>query len=227
MWAPLLRGIEYEIDGLKLSFSATDNSPAIALGHPANQSGIGGTVSGGGTATEPNEIGNAFGSIGDDRGNVAGTASTIDGGVSNFARLIGTVGGGFSDAATALAATTPGGRDNSASGNYSFAAGRRAKANDSGAFVWADSINEDFTSTNSDQYLIRAIGGTVISGGTGAANDPGNAQLYVDGLTRVRHLEFDMLATRKSPLHHAGCTSGGLRLQWTPQRRDSTSGEGF
>jgi hypothetical protein len=57
----------------------------------------------------------------------------------------------------------PGGWFNSAPGLYSFAAGFRAKANHSGAFVWADSsVSADFASTNVNQFAVRAAGGTLI-----------------------------------------------------------------
>jgi hypothetical protein len=49
--------------------------------------------------------------------------------------------------------------------SYAFAAGRRAKANHTGAFVWADSTDADFASTGANQFLIRASGGVGI--GTG------------------------------------------------------------
>jgi hypothetical protein len=49
--------------------------------------------------------------------------------------------------------------------SYAFAAGRRAKANHTGAFVWADSTDADFASTGTNQFLIRASGGVGI--GTG------------------------------------------------------------
>jgi hypothetical protein len=53
----------------------------------------------------------------------------------------------------------PGGRYNDATGNYSFAAGQRAKAYHIGAFVWADSTNIDFTSSAINQFNVRASGG--------------------------------------------------------------------
>ena len=53
----------------------------------------------------------------------------------------------------------PGGFQNSAEGNSSFAAGRRANTIDHGDFVWADSTDEDFSSTRADQFLVRAPGG--------------------------------------------------------------------
>src|SRR5205085_11815757 len=56
---------------------------------------------------------------------------------------------------------------NTAAGNYSFAAGRQAKANHNGAFVWADHTFVDFASTGVNQFLIRASGGVGIN-----TNDP-------------------------------------------------------
>jgi trimeric autotransporter adhesin len=73
----------------------------------------------------------------------------------------------------------PGGNRNTAGGQYSFAAGQRAKALHDGSFVWADAIATDFGSTGSNQFLIRAAGGV----GIGAANPL--AQLAIDGNTRI------------------------------------------
>jgi hypothetical protein len=56
-----------------------------------------------------------------------------------------------------------GGRGNIASGDYSFAAGRKAKTNHAGAFVWADGTDADFTSTGTNQFLIRANGNVGIN----------------------------------------------------------------
>jgi len=55
-------------------------------------------------------------------------------------------------------AIIPGGQDNTAT-NYAFAAGRQAKANHQGSFVWADSTGADFASTAANQFNIRAQGG--------------------------------------------------------------------
>jgi trimeric autotransporter adhesin len=76
-------------------------------------------------------------------------------------------------------ATVPGGRGNSAT-NYAFAAGRQAKANHSGSFVWADSQFADFPSTTADEVSFRCAGGVRFTSGSGAANQtvswaPGNA----------------------------------------------------
>lgn len=76
-------------------------------------------------------------------------------------------------------ATVPGGHENRAAGDYSFAAGRRAKADHDGAFVWADSQNADFRSTDTNQFLIRANGGVGIG-----TNNPAHT-LHVNGTARV------------------------------------------
>jgi len=54
---------------------------------------------------------------------------------------------------------------------FSVAAGRRAKANHPGSFVWADRANADLLTTAPDQFLIRASGGV----GIGTNNTAGSA----------------------------------------------------
>ena len=91
-----------------------------------------------------------------------------------------TVGGGTRNKASGYASTVPGGVVNVAAGGYSFAAGRRAKANHNGAFVWADSsANADFASTAADQFLIRA------AGGVGIGTESPAEQLDVAGTVRM------------------------------------------
>jgi hypothetical protein len=53
----------------------------------------------------------------------------------------------------------PGGKENVAAGNYSFAGGKRAKADHHGTFVWADIEEADFTSTYTNTFRVRAGGG--------------------------------------------------------------------
>lgn len=69
-------------------------------------------------------------------------------------------------------ATIPGGVSNTAT-NYALAAGSRAKANHTGAFVWGDFQNTDFASTGTNQFLIRA------SGGVGVGETAPQAPLHV------------------------------------------------
>ncbi len=80
--------------------------------------------------------------------------------------------GGYFNQATGQYATVPGGVSNVAGAQYSFAAGRQAKAYHQGAFVWADSQGVDFVSTANDQFNVRAQGGVrFVTGGAGMTVD--------------------------------------------------------
>ncbi len=106
----------------------------------------------------------AFATVGGGDGNTAsGSRATVGGGGSNTASdWYTTVGGGYSNDASGYAATVPGGYDNTAAGDYSFAAGRSARANVSGCFVWADA-NASTTSCNtSNTTIFRSSGGFYI-----------------------------------------------------------------
>ncbi len=134
---------------------------------------------------------------------VDASTTTIAGGFSNRVEWAGgtygnTIGGGEENRITSAGylgySVISGGRSNIVSGNYgtipggvgnfaneySFAAGRRAKADDQGAFVWADSTDADFASTATNQFLIRASGGVGINTST-----PGSS-LQVNGGIRAR-----------------------------------------
>jgi hypothetical protein len=71
------------------------------------------------------------------------------------------IGGGSDNniAANSSSATIPGGYLNAAT-NYAFAAGRRAKANHQGTFVWGDSYDGDVASSANNQFTVRASGGS-------------------------------------------------------------------
>jgi hypothetical protein len=66
--------------------------------------------------------------------------------------------------------TVPGG-DQNVAGAGAFAAGHRAKANDQGSFVWADSTDADFSDFGSNTFNVRASGGVVFTSGGGGANE--------------------------------------------------------
>lgn len=117
----------------------------------AIQGGSGNSAAGSLAAVGGGEFNSAF-----------GTKSFVGGGAGNQASgETSAVGGGTGNQATGLHATIPGGDSNSAA-QRAFAAGTRAKAVNTGAFVWADSTAADFTSTANDQFLIRAGGGVGI-----------------------------------------------------------------
>jgi hypothetical protein len=153
--------------------------------------GAWGVISGG----ELNVVSNDYGVVSGGYANTAsGSMSTVGGGIGNVAQDLplggatvtggrynradgsaATVGGGQDNAATNQYASVPGGRNNLAGGSDSLAAGRRAKAQHTGAFVWADSSDADFASTGVNQFLIRAMGGVGVG-----TNNPQTA-LHVAG----------------------------------------------
>jgi hypothetical protein len=132
----------------------------VGGGENNHATGIASTVSGGsrGRATA------TFATVGGgDQGNATGFMSTVSGGVWNFANgEASTVSGGYGHYAQGDYSTVPGGGYNRAGANYTFAAGWRAKAEHTGAFVWADYNHTDFASTTANQFNIRASGGARI-----------------------------------------------------------------
>lgn len=98
--------------------------------------------------------------------------SMIGGGANNYIQTNtpgSTISGGTNNFVSGKLGVIPGGDFNAATNN-SFAAGHRAKANDQGAFVWADATDTDFADTGSNTFNVRASGGvTFATGGTGPA----------------------------------------------------------
>jgi hypothetical protein len=90
--------------------------------------------------------------------------STVAGGRSHLALgRYSTVAGGLRNTASGVCATVPGGERNHAAGSHSLAAGRWARANHRGSFVWSDSSATDSESvytTAANQFRVRARGGT-------------------------------------------------------------------
>ena len=164
------------------------NNPAVALDVNGTvaattfQGAFQGTIQGNllGGATGNSIAGAATGSViaGGGIGGVntitAGGNGTIGGGRSNT--LSGSqafIGGGFGNTVSGNSAMVLGGESNVASGVMSFAAGFRAQAAHTGAFVWADTSNSSvFSSTADDQFNVRAVGGVrLFTGGTGVKVD--------------------------------------------------------
>lgn len=105
-------------------------------------------------------------------------------------------------------ATVPGGINNSAIGERSFAAGSNAKANDQGTFVWADSQGTDFASTGINQFLIRAGGGVGI-------NTPQPTQPLHLNVTQGEGMLIDSAIAGHSPaiyLNHTGTAGRNYRI---------------
>ena len=138
------------------------------------------TVGGG----EDNVADGGYATVGGGDGNQAsGNCATVGGGYySSASGSFSTVAGGYANAANGWHATVPGGYLNSASGNLSFAAGTRAQANHSGAFVWADSWGcdavtgncpLDFASTADNEFAVRATGGVRFVSAVDGNGNPG------------------------------------------------------
>ncbi|MCK4857653.1 MAG: tail fiber domain-containing protein [candidate division Zixibacteria bacterium] len=153
--------------------TASGHDAVIGGGQMNVASGSSSTVGGG----DSNGATNSFSTVGGGSSNQAtGEFSTVGGGNGNHARSYwSTVSGGYSNRANGSCSTVPGGHLNYADSAYTFAAGRRAKAVHDGAFVWADHTDADFTSTASDQFLIRA------NGGVGIGTNSPSEELHVVG----------------------------------------------
>ncbi len=172
-------------------FSTVGGGGLNSVRSNALRSTVGGGWANSAGAAEGTVAGGAFNSalgvsaaIGGGGGNTAsGDWSTIAGGRDNLLNRApyATIGGGVQNTiqSNAFAATIPGGWLNSAT-DFAFAAGHRAKANHTGAFVWADSTDADFSSTGTNQFLIRASGGVGINN-----SNPGDAALAVGGAVNV------------------------------------------
>jgi hypothetical protein len=141
----------------------------VAGGRSNTASGFSSTV-GGGFA---NVSSSSSSTVSGGQTNIASAPySTVAGGDANEAgHSWAAVGGGLANVASGLYATVPGGLNNLAQGNFSFAAGRRAKARGDGSFAFADSNNFDFSSSVDNIFRVRATSGvffiTDIDGTTG------------------------------------------------------------
>jgi hypothetical protein len=104
--------------------------------------------------------------IGGGKGNSTSSGySVLGGGFNNSitASYCGVIVGGADNSVDGGYASVIGGRYNQADGGYSLAAGYHAVANHNGSFVWGDeSSSSDFTTTNTNQFLIRAANGVGI-----------------------------------------------------------------
>jgi hypothetical protein len=109
-------------------------------------------------------------------------SATISGGSGNLAYGNGSsIGGGLDNVIGGQYSAIPGGSGNTALGSHAVAAGRRAKANHSGSFVWADDTDADFASTTNKQFAIRANNGVVIQSSATALDLRGGGALRVAG----------------------------------------------
>ncbi|MFC2088276.1 hypothetical protein ACFLSX_01615, partial [Calditrichota bacterium] len=126
--------------------------------------------------TTPTEILSVYGTIESSEGGfkfpdgtTQTTAATV-GQNNNPSDPSAAIGGGTDNTASGESSTVPGGSSNTAAGDYSFAAGKQASALHDGTFVWSDATNTEFSSSASNQFIIRATGGVGIG-----TNDPTTA----------------------------------------------------
>lgn len=132
----------------------------------------------------------------------AGGAGALAAGSNTLTAGAGAVALGLETQATNTAATAVGA--NSIAGGFaSLAAGRQAIARHDGAFVWADGQNGLFSSTASNQFLIRAGGGVGI-----ATNNPQSA-LHVHGVVTAVSFAGN-LAGNAATASSAGAFTGSL-----------------
>lgn len=162
---------DYGVVGGGLNNRAGDNDANTSNANYA-------TVSGG----QGNRASGYFATVGGGMVNTAsGIAASVSGGETNTASgSHAAIGGGLENSAIGNYAIVPGGRDNVAQGDYSFAAGRRAQANHEGAFVWGDSTNADVASTTTNQFVIRATNGLVLTQNAGQSKTVGVGEYYRD-----------------------------------------------
>jgi len=188
--------LEFRVNNRRvLQLVPNSHGPSVIGGFADNtvSTGVaGGTIGGGGGEThvapqvKGNTVTDDFGTVAGGWNNQAGdglgtntdaVGATVSGGWNNQAGAeFATVGGGTDNVATGTGATIPGGGYNNADGNYSFAAGKYARAIHEGTFVWADPSGVPFVSTGPAQFLIRAPGGVGIG-----TDDPAGHQLAVNG----------------------------------------------
>lgn len=130
-----------------------------------------------------NQASASFSTIGGGQLNVATAENAvIAGGAVNVASAHhATVAGGSGNVASAPGATIPGGIYNRAIADCSFAAGRRAKADHAGSFVWADDTDADFQSTTNKQFAVRANNGVLIQATNTALDLRGGGAIRVAG----------------------------------------------
>jgi hypothetical protein len=139
---------------------ATAQDATVGGGNTNAANSLDATVGGG----YNNVASGQFATVGGGNTNAASAAmATVGGGRNNSASYEdATVGGGIYNTASGNNATVPGGIDNEAGGFASFAAGRRAKANSQGCFVWGDSTYADVACNTNDRFIARASGGVYL-----------------------------------------------------------------
>jgi hypothetical protein len=210
------------------SNTASNNNATIG-GGVGNRASGDSAITGGGFF---NTASGYIATVGGGSSNIAsGSSATVSGGVANSAsNAFVSIGGGDSNGSSGGYATiagggwntangdfsaVPGGQYNNASGWNSFAAGRRAKANHQGAFVWGDSTDADVASTGTDQFIVRAIGGVGVNTSSPIANTlTVNGIVVAGGTTSPVGIEPFVSEGTNSGISLDDRTSGGGSARW-------------
>jgi len=165
------QAIELIVGGVRaLRIEPSGLSPNLIAGFSGNaaDAGLSGVALLGGGAASNGAGGSGVNRVTDDFGVVVGglanQAGSDDGVASNapFAAVV----GGAGNRAEGANAIVLGGAFNRAGGAFSFAAGRRARAQHAGSFVWADTLDEDFGSVRDNEFRVRAGGGATFQLGS-------------------------------------------------------------
>jgi hypothetical protein len=177
-------GVAAGVAGATIGGGGNSSAPNSVLadfgtvgGGQGNQAlGSSGTVAGG----IGNQAGGPWSAVGGGSGNSAtNDGAAVVGGEQNTANGPGAVvGGGFTNRAEGLRAVVPGGSFNEAIGDWSFAAGFGAHADDFGSFVWS-SGGAGTHSTGMNQFVVRAPGGLHLLDG----------RLFCDGCVTRRDID--------------------------------------
>lgn len=121
------------------------------------------------------------------------------------------VGGGLGNVAAGAFSSVPGGQGNQANGDWSLAAGRQARADAPGSFVWADSQGVDLVGAVRDQFRVRAQGGFYVDASSVTFARSGTAQLF---LSSAGSMGVGLLASTPGRALQAGA-SGVPQLRLT------------
>jgi hypothetical protein len=140
--------------------NTASGSSAVVSGGGSNQASANNATIGGGSENSALAYASTIG--GGEGNRIENDWATIAGGSGNDNYGdYGTIAGGYNNTVNSNLGTIPGGSSNTVDEEYGFAAGRRATAAHQGAFVWADSTDAAFSSTNSNQFAVRAHGGVL------------------------------------------------------------------
>lgn len=152
---------------------------------------------------------------------VQSVGGAIAGGQHNLTTLAstnGAIGGGSFNQISGSHGTIPGGYGNTA-GAHSFAAGTFASAEDSGTFVWADLQPTMFSSTDTNQFLVRAVNGVGINTNAPRATLHVAGEAVVGPLTNAAKFGVVRVSAFSSGVFYQHPFFPDLQLSWNSTSR--------